>query len=64
MDIKSHLLKSYSAKHDAEQKRKVLQKSVKAVAVNANGTPGYMVKEGSNKGKILGHLATKSNNNF
>ena len=58
MDIKSHLLKSYSATHDAEQK------SVKAVAVNANGTPGYMVKEGSNKGKILGHLATKSNNNF
>jgi len=46
------------------KKRKVLQKSVKAVAVNANGTPGYMVKEGSNKGKILGHLATKSNNNF
>ena len=64
MDIKSHLLKSYSATHDAEQKRKVLQKSVKAVAVNANGTLGYMVKEGSNKGKILGHLATKSNNNF
>jgi hypothetical protein len=64
MDIKSHLLKSYSATNNAAQKRKVLQKSVKAVAVNANGTPGYMVKEGPNKGKILGHLATKSNNNF
>ena len=64
MDIKSHLLNSFSANSNAEQKRKVLQKSVKAVATNANGTPGYMVKKGRNKGKILGHLSTKSNNNF
>ena len=64
MDIKSHLLKNFSTQTNEEQKRKTLQKSVKAVEVNANGTTGYMIKEGPNKGKVLGHLSTKSNNNF
>ena len=36
----------------------------KAVETNGNGTSGYVVKEGANKGKILAHNSTKSTNNW
>jgi len=36
----------------------------KEVDINGNGTSGHMVKHGSNKGKVLGHRSTKSNNNW
>ena len=36
----------------------------KEVNINGNGTSGYTVKEGVNKGKILGHNSTKSTNNW
>ena len=34
------------------------------VNINGGGTSGYTVKEGANKGKILGHNSTKSTNNW
>ena len=38
-----------------------LQRSVKAVEANANGTSGYKIKEGKNAGKILKHIRKDSN---
>jgi hypothetical protein len=43
-----------------EQADKALNKNRKEVEINANGTSGYKIKEGSNKDKVLGHIATKS----
>jgi hypothetical protein len=42
-----------------EQADKLLHKSRKEVEINKNGS-GYTIKEGSNKDKVLGHIATKS----
>ena len=39
-----------------------MQKSRKAVDVNANGSAGYMLKNGANKGRILKHLRKSSGN--
>ena len=33
-----------------------IQKSRKAIEINANGTSGYKIKEGTNAGKVLKHL--------
>ncbi len=49
--------------HEQKQKEeinKVLLKNRKEVEINANGTSGYKIKEGVNKDKVLGHIATKS----
>jgi len=35
---------------------------VKSVDTNANGTSGYTVKNGPNKGKVLGHITVKHPN--
>jgi len=43
-----------------EQADKLLHKNRKEVSINANGTSGYKIKEGANKDKVLGHIATKS----
>jgi len=32
-----------------------------APAANANGTSGYLIKEGKNAGKVLKHLKTDKN---
>ena len=42
-----------------EKTNKLLHKSRKEVDINKNGS-GYTIKEGSNKDKVLGHIATKS----
>ena len=34
------------------------------VDINGNGTSGYVVKHGPNKGKVLSHKPVKSNNNW
>lgn len=36
----------------------------KEVDINANGTQGYVVKHGPNKGKALAHRPVKSTNNW
>ena len=38
-----------------------LSKNQKAPEANANGTAGYLVKNGKNSGKILKHLKTDKN---
>jgi hypothetical protein len=41
-------------------KEEILFRSRKEVEINGNGTSGYVIKEGSNKDKVLSHIATKS----
>ena len=38
-----------------------LNKKVEAPEANANGTSGYLIKEGKNAGKVLKHLKTDKN---
>lgn len=40
-----------------EKVNNTLSKNVKAVDTYANGTTGYVIKEGSGKGKAKAHLA-------
>ncbi len=40
-----------------EKVNNTLAKNVKAVDTYANGTTGYVIKEGSGKGKAKAHLA-------
>ena len=53
--IKNHELKK------KEQSNKVLFNNRKEVEINGNGTSGYKIKEGVNKGKILGHIKIEKN---
>jgi len=46
------------------QKTKVLFGARHEVDINGNGTSGYVVKHGTNKGKVLAHNAIKSTNNW
>lgn len=41
---------------EIEKKNNTLLKSRKEVEINGNGTHGYMIKEGSHKGTVLGHV--------
>lgn len=41
---------------EIEKKNNALLKSRKEVEINGNGTHGYMIKEGSHKGTVLGHV--------
>jgi len=45
-----------------EEKNKVLLQSRKEVEINANGTSGYTIKEGPNKGKVLQHITIPGKN--
>lgn len=53
------LLAGFSEKKAKEQKDKTLFEARKEVEINANGTSGYKIKNGSNEGKVLGHIQTK-----
>ena len=44
------------SKNEIEKKNNILMKSRKEVEINGNGTSGYTIKEGSHKGKVLGHI--------
>ena len=44
-----------------KQKEKALLRARKEVAINANGTSGYSIKEGKNAGKVVGHLKKDKN---
>ena len=63
MDRHTRVLEKYSKAKDLEKKVKVLFSARKEVDINANGTSGYIVKHGANKGKVLAHKVTKSTNN-
>ena len=45
-----------------ESADKSLLKSRKEVEINGNGTTGYVIKEGSQKGRVLKHIQIKSKN--
>ena len=52
----THLLNEHSAEKKRAKLIQQLQRSVKAVDANANGTSGYTIKEGKNAGKVLNHI--------
>ena len=60
----THLFKARSKEHSLLEKTKVLFGDRKEVNINAEGTSGYVVKHGANKGKVLGHVIRKSTNNW
>ena len=62
--IKDHLIKTIRAQRANEEKEKAIEKKKTAVEAYGNGTTGYRIKNGPNKGKVLGHISTKANNNF
>ena len=57
----SRLLGEFSRKKSEAKLIQQLQKSVKAVDANANGTSGYTIKEGKNAGKVLNHIRKNPN---
>ena len=64
LKIKDHLIKTIKNKHATEEQKKAIEKKKAAVEAYGNGTTGYRIKNGPNKGKILGYISTKGNNNF
>ena len=56
----AHLLNNFSRKQSEAKLVQQLRKSRKSVAINANGTTGYTIKEGKNAGKVLKHLIIDS----
>ena len=59
-----HAVLSRFSRSQAKQKRERMINNVlvKSVHTNANGTSGYTVKNGPNKGKVLGHITVKHPN--
>tara|TARA_B100001093_G_scaffold364220_1_gene349017 strand:+ start:20 stop:211 length:192 start_codon:yes stop_codon:yes gene_type:complete len=57
----SRLLGGFSRKKSEAKLAQQLNKSVEAPEANANGTSGYLIKEGKNAGKVLKHLKTDPN---
>jgi len=57
--LKDLIIKNHEEKKK-EQSNKFLLKNRKEVEINANGTSGYKIKEGTNKGKTLAHIQLKS----
>jgi hypothetical protein len=64
MDRHSFMLRQYSEQQSRKRKEEILFKNRAEVGINDNGTSGYMVKNGANKDKVLGHRSIKSNNNW
>ena len=59
-----HAILSRFSRSQAKQRRERMINNVlvKSVNTNANGTLGYTVKNGPNKGKVLGHITVKHPN--
>lgn len=60
----THLFKKRAEKSAMRKKVEAMFSSKEEVNINGNGTSGYTVKAGANKGKILGHVSKKSTNNW
>ena len=59
------VLSRFSRSRAKEKREKDMQHTlVKDVNVNGNGTSGYTLKKGPNKGKVLKHLRVKHPNNI
>ena len=59
-----HAILSRFSRSQAKQRRERMINNVlvKSVNTNANGTSGYTIKNGPNKGKVLGHITVKHPN--
>ena len=59
-----HAILSRFSRSQAKQRRERMINNVlvKSVNTNANGTSGYTVKNGPNKGKVLGHITVRHPN--
>ena len=59
-----HAILSRFSRSQAKQRRERMINNVlvKSVNTNANGTSGYTVKNGPNKGKVLCHITVKHPN--
>ena len=59
-----HAILSRFSRSQAKQRRERMINNVlvKSVNTNANGTSGYTVKNGPNKGKVLGNITVKHTN--
>ena len=64
LKIKDHLIKTIKNNHTKEKQEKAIEKKKNAVEAYGSCTTGYRIKKGPNKGKILGHISAKANNNF
>jgi hypothetical protein len=60
----THLFKKRAEESNLKAKVKALFGARSEVDINANGTSGYVVKHGPNRGKVLAHRSTKSTNNW
>ena len=59
--LKDLILKNYE-NNKVENSNKILNKARKEVEINGHGTTGYVIKEGSQKGRVLKHIQIKSKN--
>lgn len=59
-------LKDFIIKENIKKSREALDKSLlksrKEVDINGNGTTGYVIKQGSQKGRVLKHIQIKGKN--
>ena len=62
MNRHTKLLNEFSRSKSQAEFLNKLQKSRKAVEINANGTSGYKIQNGKNRGKVLKHLKKSSEN--
>ena len=56
------LLNEFSRSKSQAEILNKMHKTRKAIEANANGTSGYKIKEGANRGKILKHLKKTTEN--
>jgi hypothetical protein len=61
-DRHTYMMSSYYKKKDIEHKENAMKRAVQSVDTYGNGTTGYMIKHGSNAGKILKHLKVDPSN--
>jgi len=57
-----HLHKQYRETKMKGRSDHVLASSRPVVRVNGNGTSGYRIKQGPNKGKVAGHMSVQHRN--
>jgi hypothetical protein len=56
MERHTKTLTNYSEEQNKKKINDVLLKARKEVEINGNGTSGYVIKNGSGKGLVLGHI--------
>ena len=62
MNRHTKLLNEFSRSKSQAELINKMQKSRKAIEINANGTSGYKIKACANAGKVLKHLKKTSGN--